>query len=303
MPITRPQKAPSDPVTNEQLRLLHYPLVGSPKIDGLRCLTTDSGPRTSSMKKFPNPFVNEVLSDPHYSGLDGELAVGNIQDSANFHTASGELRRTYGQPDFTFYVFDWWKMGDVAYAARWLERDWTALRQLPRVVVLEQTLLTCADDVIAYEADMLAQGYEGAMIRSLYAKYKEGRCTFNEMNIFKRKPYVECEATIIGFTEAQLNLNPQETDERGLSKRSSHKALKVPKGTLGGFLLRNDQFGEFAAGCGEGMTDVVKQQIWDTRFDLLYKGTIATVKYQKYGSWKGPRQGKVIKIREKFDLD
>jgi DNA ligase 1 len=296
MSIKRPQKAPLDPVTNEELLKLKYPLVGSPKLDGFRCII-DGVPKTSSMKEFKNPFIREVLKAPEFQGLDGELIVGSPTDPNVYNNTTGPLRREWGEPDFKFYVFDNWLDGHFTYLERWLSQTSPA-HSKGRIVVLEQRFLANLDDVLEYEAKMLEVGYEGIMIRSLDGRYKEGRCTFNEMNIFKRKPFAECEATIVGFVEAMENLNPLKKDEMGLGKRSSHKANKRPKGTLGAVICQCDLWPKpFNAGMGEGFTQEAKDDIWNRQEDFM--GCVATVKYQAYGSIDAPRIGKVIKILPK----
>ena len=301
MSVKRPMKAPTNPITDAELQSIHYPIVGSPKLDGFRCIV-DKTPLTSSMKSFTNRFVVKELQDPTYDGLDGEIIVGspfkeNEEDDV-FHRTSGPIRRFDGEPDFRFYVFDNWKDGDISYNNRWVEM--TPINQ-KRIIVLEQRILLNADDVIAYEQEMVDLGYEGAMIRSLNGKYKEGRTTLNEMNIFKRKPFEECEAEIIGVEEQMANLNEAIIDERGLSRRSSHQANMVPKGTIGMFVLLSPAFGQsFKAAPGKGFDAKKRQEIWDNK--EAYIGKIATVKYQKYGSIDRPRQPNVIKIRPMWDL-
>ena len=296
--MKRPMKAPIDPVEDKDLNKLIYPIVGSPKLDGFRCMIVDKVPLTSRMKIWPNPYVREMLSKAKFNGLDGELLIGDPKDPNAFWNTSGALRRHYGEPDFRFYVFDNFIKGEKPYNERWISSKKV---KDSRIIVLEQKLLRTPEEVIAYEKKMLAQGYEGAMIRSLDGRYKQGRCTFNEMNIFKRKPFVECEAVIIGFEESMLNMNVKFTDERGLSKRSSHKENMVPKGTLGAFILKSPIWEkEFRARAGEGFNQEMKQKIWDNRFD--YINQMATVKYQKYGSREAPRQPSVIKIRPLWDL-
>lgn len=293
MTIKRPMKAPSVPIHNDELTSLHYPILGSPKLDGFRCIIDERGPLTSSMKPFQNRFIQNVLSDPLYYGLDGEIIVGEPTDPDVFHNTTGPVRRFDGEPDFRFYAFDSPIQGDQSYKKRWLDRPHP--KDPRRIVILEQRLLLCADDVIAYEQEMLELGYEGAMIRSLDGKYKQGRCTLSEMNIFKRKPYAECEAIILEIEEQMENLNEKFTDERGLSKRSSHQENKKPKNTLGMFNLKSDLWEKsFKSSPGKGFDDVRKQEIWDNKEE--YIGKTVTVKYQAYGSWDRPRQPGVIKI-------
>jgi DNA ligase-1 len=302
MGIKRVIKAPSDPINNEQLSSLSYPVVGSAKLDGFRCVI-DKEPKTSSMKPWPNLFVREELSNPIYDGLDGELIVGspfmtNSTDDV-FHRTSGPLRQINGKPDFTFFAFDSWDQGSYTYKERWLDRK---IENRGRLVILEQRLLNTPEEVLAYEAEMLNIGYEGCMIRSLTGRYKENRCNFNDKNIFKRKPFTECEAVITGFIEGMQNLNESHVDEMGRNVRSSHAANKVPKGTLGSWELKSELWvNKFTAAMGEGWNDDMKQDLWNHRQE--YIGQIATVKYQKYGSRDAPRIPSVIKIRPRWDLD
>lgn len=298
MSIKKPMKAPSDPITDDQLSYLKYPIVGSPKLDGFRCIV-DDGPKTSSMKPWPNLFINEELSGPIYQGLDGEIVVGDPTDPNMFHNTSGPVRAYGGKPDFRIYVIDNWEGGGYTYKERWLDH---LPEERGRIIVLEQRLLNTPEEVLAYEAEMLGAGYEGAMIRSIYGLYKQGRCSFRDLNIFKRKPFVECEAIITGYREGMKNLNESHVDEMGRNVRSSHVANKVPKGTLGSWELKSELWvSKFTSAMGEGWDDVMKQDLWDHRDE--YIGKIATVKYQKFGSRDAPRIPSVLKIRPAWDLD
>ena len=86
--MKKPQKAPIHSITDNELRLLPYPVFGSVKIDGFRCLI-DGTPKTSSMKPQPNPFVQSELSKPELNGLDGELVVGEPNSPEAFNASTG----------------------------------------------------------------------------------------------------------------------------------------------------------------------------------------------------------------------
>jgi hypothetical protein len=294
--ITKPMKAPTDPVQNEDLDYLDYPMVGSPKLDGFRCLVTDRA-FTSSMKPFANLFTMRELANPVYHNLDGELVIGDPASKDAFEATSGPLRRIHGEPDFRFYVFDSLVDRHKSYEDRWLTK-------LPkndgRIVVLNQKLLRNADDVLSYEKEMLNLGYEGAMIRSLNGSYKEGRCTYREMNIFKRKPFADIEGVVVGLIEAMENMNEAFIDERGLTKRSKNKENMVPKGTLGSFMIQASKWPKpFNAALGKGFTSDDKKAFWDMGQRCI--GMIVTVKYQLYGSREAPRLPSVIKIQANLD--
>jgi len=295
--LKRPLKAPTEPIPDELLGKLSYPVVGSPKLDGFRCMI-DNGPKTSTMKSFMNKFICSELTHPELDGLDGEIVVGDIPDPKMFHNTSGPVRRFEGEPDFKLYAFDRFIHKNLPYEKRWLD---TVVTLSDRIVILPQTVLTCPDDVLKFEQLMLNSGFEGAMIRSLRGEYKEGRSTFNEQIMFKRKPFVEAEATIIGFVEALENQNEPEENELGLSKRSHHAANMVPKGVLGSFILQSPLWSKsFRAALGKGYTAKDRKEFWETR--LAYLGQIATIKYQKFGSWERPRMPSVIKIRPSWDI-
>ena len=298
--LRRPMKAPTDPITSEELEKLKYPVYGSPKLDGFRCMVEDQ-PYTSTMKPFGNHFVQRELSNPLYKHLDGEIIVGDPKSPDAFWNTSGPVRRFDGEPDFKFYVFDCFKDKNKPYHHR-LHYDMPFVDE-GRLIVLEQRVLKSPVDVQAYEKEMLSIGYEGAMIRSMNGVYKEGRCTFNEMNMFKRKPFVECEAIIVGMEETMENCNEQEVNELGLSKRSHKQKNLVPKGTLGNFILLSPLWSTpFRAAAGKGFTAEMKQHIWNFRKVFIDNHEIVTVKYQAYGSREAPRLPSVIKLRPLWDI-
>lgn len=295
--IKRPMKAPTNVISNEELERLPYPMVGSPKLDGFRC-TVGAQAYTSSMKPFNNDFVRYELGDPMYAWLDGEIVVGDPKSPNAFHNTSGPIRRFDGEPDFRFYVFDNFKELSLPYKDRWL---FNLPADRGRLVVLEQRYLNSPEEILLYEAEMLEAGFEGAMIRSIEGRYKDGRCTFNEMNIFKRKPFVECEAVVLLLEEQMTNLNEAVLDERGLTKRSHSKENMFPADTLGNFVLQSPLWDKpFRAAPGKGFTAGMRKDIWTHR--QQYINQVVTIKYQKYGSRDAPRLPSVIKLRPRWDL-
>jgi len=287
MSINRPLKAPTDSLEDWELEKLPYPVVGSPKIDGFRCVV-DTIPLTSSMKPQPNPFIQKELSKPEYNGLDGELVLGKPNDPDAFNISTGPLRRGYGKPDFTFYVFDSFLSSSSPYLNRWILELSDFPTNYPRIIALPQEILKTPEEIIAFTDACLEQNYEGAMIRSLLGKYKQGRATFNEMNIFKRKPLTDAEGIIIGFKEQMTNNNAKETNEIGLTRRASNKENKTPAGTLGSLILENPKWKTpFSCGCGK-MNHQERKALWELRKNFL--GKKVTFKYQAYGSIDKPRQ-------------
>lgn len=300
--LTRPMKAPTEVITDRQLSLIQYPVAGSPKLDGFRATINSKGVATASMKMINNDFVQKELKHKNLLGLDGELIVGKPNDRDAFHNSSGPLRRKDEMPDFHFYVFDCFLYPERSYNRRWLQichRQYATIH--PRVCILPQTILTSAKEVLHYEKTILKQGYEGIIIRSITAPYKQGRATFKEDYIFKRKPFVETEARIIGFEEQYENTNSQTRNNMGLATRSSHKDNLRGKDTLGAFLLQSKLWTKaFTCGTGIGLTEELRKEIWTHQKKYLNK--VITFKYQKYGSIDAPRMPVFLRFRPDWDI-
>ena len=299
MPIKRPQKAPSESITDEQLEKIfetHEYVLGSPKLDGYR-ITTDNVAYTSSMKLIKNKYAQSILSKPEYCGLDGEGVVGRPDNPDCFKPTKKALSRADGEPDFKLYVFDCIINRSMPYELR-VKFTKDLCKSLPFAVWVNQVKLHSVAAVKAFEDKCVKMGYEGAMVRLPGKPYKEGRCTLKEENIFKRKPMEEDEAIIISFEEQMQNNNPKVKNEMGQSIRSNHKANKVGKGTMGAIWLRSPKWGidfKISGGKGDlheggicpGIDAPFRQWLWDNREYLI--GKIITYKYQKYGSDKAPR--------------
>ena len=278
-------KTPSLSITDKQLELLPYPVLGSHKLDGFRCCIVDGLAKTRSMKNIQNTFVFNQLSKKEFTGLDGELIIGPPNSPEAFHNTSGPLRRFDGKPDFTFYIFD--RCAPGSYLDRW----YLPSRTFPRfsgIQVIKQTTLLSPQEVIDYTSACVSEGYEGAMIRTFQGLYKQGRATFKEMNIFKRKPMEDDEAQIIGFVEQMTNINEKFVNELGLTKRSSNSEGKIPADTLGSFILHSPKWPRPFT-CGGGcLLHSERKEIWDNQ--AKYLGKKVTYKFQAYGSIDGPRQ-------------
>lgn len=302
--IKRPMKAPSVSISDKELQELHYPVFCSPKLDGIRAMCTGTQILTSSLKPVTNKYIQRIMSDSKYAGLDGELIVGlpynESPEDDVFNRTTGAVRRFEGEPNFKLWAFDNFCNKTHSYKQRWLD-DIDRNPYSSFVEKVEQKQCLTPGQVLQYEKDCLEKGYEGIMIRSMYSPYKEGRCTFREESIFKRKLVEDDEAIIVGFEEQMENLNEKTTNELGLSTRSSSKDNLRSKGTLGAFILRSSLWeGTFNCGTIKGGTIAMRQTIWDN--PNAYMGKIVTYKYQKYGSIDKPRQPIVKGFRDENDM-
>lgn len=78
---------------------------------------------------------------------------------------------------------------------------------------------------------------------------------------------------IVGFEEEMFNANEATTSEPGRTKRSSHKANKIPKGRLGALVLK---YGDTTFNCGTGFNDAERERIW---LSVSAVGQFAKIKY------------------------
>lgn len=272
------------------LSRLVFPYMVTPKLDGHRCLIKDGVALTSSLKPFPNKFIQSCFADGRFDGLDGELVVGEPNHPDVFRTTSSGVRRESGEPDFTFWVFDRWEVPEwdamarfssiyKSYAGDFTER----VRIVPMQHVGAHALL---DDV---ESFYIEQGYEGVMLRSPTSPYKFGRSTVKENYLLKLKRFADAEAEIIGYVEQMQNTNEKKTNALGRSERSSAKSGKVGKGTLGALQVRaiNGKYKGVEFEIGTGLDDTYRRIIWEGQD--WYRGKVLTFKYQDVGNYDKPR--------------
>lgn len=272
------------PEKGQTLETLSYPLLASHKIDGIRCLIIDGKAMSRSLKPIPNRHVQRMLGHAALNGLDGELMVGD-----SFQAVTSGIMSHDGKPDFTFHVFDDFTDPRLRYGER-------VRRYLHRVLELRDTIfenLVGVDTTLirdfaalaAFTERCLELGYEGAMVRDPEGHYKFGRATFKEGLLTKVKPFEDAEAYVYGFEEQMENTNEKTVNELGRGKRSSHKAGKVGKGTLGSLLLKSKEFGEFK--CGTGLDDALRQEVWDNQ--TRYMNQQVTFRFQRIGMKDKPR--------------
>ena len=66
--------------TDEQIEKLFESkseMYASPKLDGIRCMIQDGVALSRSLKPIRNEFIQSILSNPMFDGLDGEIISGD----------------------------------------------------------------------------------------------------------------------------------------------------------------------------------------------------------------------------------
>lgn len=309
-------------VQADDLSLIKYPKMVSPKLDGIRAIVIDGVIVSRNLKPIKNKYIQSILSHSMFSGLDGELIVGSpmaktlfteqLVDGGTIEMDEGVFRNTSsgvmsadGEPDFTYWVFDNYLDSTHGFEDRYkrLENWYDKLPSQYRkhIKILPHMTVHSESELDAYEEAYLTQGYEGAMLRSLDGKYKFGRSTLKEEILLKVKRFSHMEVEILGKKERMHNANEATTDALGRTERSSHKENLIGRGDLGALIVR--EYGKTDSkdfSVGSGFDDKQRKWIWENFEE--FKKNIGRIKFFAYGEYEVPRFPVWDGIRDKSDM-
>lgn len=280
----------------ERPDLLPFPVLATPKLDGIRCLKIGGKALTRSFKPISNRFVREWIEANLPDGVDGELMLRD----GTFSETTSAIGRRDGQPDFVFHIFDY--VTD-SIATPYHERM-THLAELPDSLHLIKVLPVMIHDsaeLLAYEEECITAGFEGVMVRSIQSPYKCGRSTEREAWLLKIKRFEDAEAVVLETYEGMTNQNAAELDHFGRTKRSLAQAGMVGRGELGGFVVKHLQTGvEFRLGYNHIVGGMDRLTLWMDRDSLI--GKVVKFSHQPSGAKEAPRFPKFIGFRESWDM-
>lgn len=297
MELKRPLLAAK--TTDEDLKRLTFPILLSPKIDGIRALVNNGRLLTRTMKSVPNTFTQEKFSVPSLHGLDGELVVGLPNDPNLMQQTTSGVMSHGGKPDVWYYVFDKWDCADGFINRTKKACEQVVEANISNIIYLSHHLVHDAEELEYWEAVYLRKGFEGIMLRSRYGPYKQGRSTLREGTLLKVKRFLDGEATILSVDPLYRNLNPGQLDERGFTKRSSHSENKIADDLLGAFQVKDCATG-VSFSIGSGLTEAQRVEYWRNRSSLV--GKIIKYKYQPIGVKDKPRIPIFLGFRSPLDM-
>jgi DNA ligase-1 len=236
-PMLCPQKDPMGYAN--YFRELRYPLLCSPKIDGIRAVV--KGGVVMSRKFKPLPSAQVQFQFGPYEHFDGEIAEGNPADHDVCNRTQSHVMSKDKPGDIRLYAFDY-------TAPDWLHRPFhERLEKIQKIIgrqddieVLEHHLVEREEELLDYEERMLAAGFEGLVMRDPVGVYKQGRGTWGEGLIYKLKRFEDTEGVIVGVEEQMTNLNELKHDALGYAERSTTKDGLFAAGTLGAFVVDLD---------------------------------------------------------------
>lgn len=279
--------------SDADLTKLRFPLLASPKLDGIRAYVRDGLVLSRSNKPIPNKNVQRKFSG--LKNFDGELIVGEPTSKTVYRdTVSVVMSHDAPAVDVQFFAFDHIAMLDCSYVRR---RDELDVRGHNDVFEHEQQLIWDEFELQNYEEVCLNKGYEGLILRDPNGRYKCGRSTAREGLLLKLKRFVDAEATVVGFEERMHNGNEATTNELGRTKRSSHKENKTGRGDLGALVV---EMNGVRFNIGTGFLDSERAEIWANQ--EKYLGTLAKFKYFPIGVKDAPRHPVFLGWRDRSDM-
>ena len=258
---------------------LAFPLLATPKIDGVRALIVNRRLVSRSLKPIPNETLCVMLERLLPEGADGEISCGeNFYETTSF----AMTRHTTSDVSFRFYWFDWvYGSPDTPY-----EKRVAAMRKYFAVNAksLEGVVVPLLPDIIRnisqlrkYERIALSKGFEGIIVRKPNGRYKCGRSTLLEGLLIKIKRCADTEATVTGSEEIVRK------DGTG--------------GALGALVAVTKEGIGFKI--GSGFTEQQRICLWKNRERLV--GQSVKFKYSNYNNKTAPRFPVFIGLRHPDD--
>jgi len=291
-------------LTDDNYDRISYPVIASTKLDGWRSIIDkNSNPLSRSGKSIPNLFTHKEIQSAGLVGWDGEILASSPTDPNAMQKAQSAFSSIYGEPDFTYHIFDNWTRQTQSFKEYWDLLQSINFKFPEWVKLIPQITITSPEELADFVKHTTDMGYEGAVIRSPSSPYKHGRSTWKQEWMLKAKPYTYEEGMIISLNERMINFNPKTRDELGFSKRSTHRGGKVPGDTLGSFNIRNKDGLIFSIGTGH-LNEPERLKVWNDRDTCdTWVGKLITFKhFAQSGVRDKPRHGQFVSLRSIEDL-
>jgi DNA ligase-1 len=264
-----------------------YPVHCQPKLDGIRCIARKEGLFSRNGKPFyPWPSIMNALApawekDPTLI-FDGEFYNHDYKD--DFNTIVSMVKKTKPKQEdidkvsqyLQYHIYDFPSMASDTFAGRILGImrtfcDYNVIYTRGPIRLVPTTLVGSREELDSFYERMIADGYEGQMVRANAAyEFKRTR------SLLKRKDFLEDEFVILGVTEGEGN-------KTGWAASMQFKTKE------------GKDFNSNVKGSREYLKD-----LWEKRAELV--GKTATVKFFKPTPDGIPRFPYVIKIdRESYE--
>jgi DNA ligase-1 len=282
---------------------LKFPLGLQPKIDGVRGLNLSRTLTGRSLKTHKNKHVTALFSGTSTLGMDGELHLQDERSPTLCRNTTSAVNRIEGEPDMYWTVFDYITEETIKYR---YEDRLAMLRKAvadlgnPRIRVIPNYIVDSLEQLLALEAEWLAQGYEGAIIRDMMGMHRDGRSTVSKGELLRIKRFIEEEAVVLEVVEGNSNNNEATTNELGRTERSSHQENMEPNGLVGALICIEKKTG-MTITVSAGSMDHVEREKYFKQPELIVDKTIKFKHFPK-GRKTLPRFPTFVTIRAESDM-
>jgi DNA ligase 1 len=281
---------------------LRYPYLVSPKYDGIRCIVKEGRCKSRKFLDLPSAQVQELFS--RYEHLDGELIVGGIDEETYNRTQSHVMSKNKPANFITLNVFDFTSDSHRCLTSvRRLEvlSDLVRAQSDPLLKFVPQIWVENEKELLIEEEKWLTRGFEGVMLRNPFEAYKCGRATWRQNIINKLKRFEDLEGVVVGFIEANENLNEDVRDNLGHAKRSKRQEGLIGANTLGKFIVHCELYPGIDLEIPPGSFDHKERQlIWDNQESYLSRTVV--FRHFPHGQKDLPRQPRAKGWRTQNDM-
>lgn len=207
------------PVDLGELNNLRYPIIGEPKLDGVRGMLTQNPQErfiTTRNRDSEGAYHRVDSKLPQFANLewgdfiiDGELMVPVVDNSLGITTGilnatpDNALNMQIQDAEVNLYAFDLLSIDyvdlredNIEYRRRVLEDVVSELNH-PNLKIIRRQVINDEHEAEAFILSMLEGGFEGVV-------FKDCESTYNQKNSWRRfKERVTVDAQVIGYTEGK----------------------------------------------------------------------------------------------------
>lgn len=220
---------------------IQFPLIGQPKIDGVRGLNMLGTFTGRSLKTFGNRYVTSRYSHSSLIGFDGELAAEANTHPELCRLTTSALGTHAGEPYLIWWLFDYVTVETktMPYGSRLEMLDYRikeiaqeAPHLFPHLRLIPWKWISNMDELLEFDEENLIKGFEGTILRDPSAQHKQGRSGKKPI-LWRIKRFVDFEFRVHTIIEGDENQNEAQINELGNQFRSSHQENMVPNGMVG----------------------------------------------------------------------
>lgn len=223
---------------------LVFPMIGQPKVDGVRALNLTGKLTARSLKPFKNRYLTSRFSHSALIGFDGEMAAERETHPDLCRMTTSATGTILGEPYVLWWLFDYVTIENrnAGYEHRMLQLA-ERVRQIageaphlfPHLRIMPSRVLHSLEELEAYDEENLIAGYEGTVLCGADMPHKDGRAG-KKLFKWRIKRFVDFEFKVHTIIEGEENQNAAQVNELGNTFRSSHQENMVANGMVGAML-------------------------------------------------------------------